>query len=198
MERFASNSRAARSISGERGFSLIEVLISVSLLSITALGVAQLFAVAGRANIGARGQTSTAVLAVQKMEQLRSLTWGYDRNQNGSPVQDTTTDLSRDPAGTGGTGLQPTPSDALDANTPPYVDYLDADGRWIGNGGTPPLGTVYIRRWSIAGLPTAPNNTLVLQVVVIPLRRELMKGSGLVGSLRDETRIMSLKTRKAS
>ena len=47
------------------GFSLIEVLVSVTLLSVVSLGVAQLFAVATKANASSKGQTSTALLAVQ-------------------------------------------------------------------------------------------------------------------------------------
>ena len=60
--------------SGERGFSLIEVIISVGLLAVVSLSVAQLFVAATEATLSAREQTTTAILASQKMEQLRGLT----------------------------------------------------------------------------------------------------------------------------
>ena len=91
--------------SSSSGFSLVEVLISMAILTAVSLGVAQLFAVSTRANLVARGQTSTTALAEQKLEQLRSLTWGFDVEGQGLPVSDTTTDLSVDPpAATGGRG----------------------------------------------------------------------------------------------
>ncbi len=45
----------ARSRSSNSGFSLIEVVVSLGLLTTVCLGVAQLFAVATRANQVARG-----------------------------------------------------------------------------------------------------------------------------------------------
>ena len=70
---------ARYSSSNSRGFSLVEVVVSLGLLTTVSLGVAQLFAASTRANLVARGTTSTTALAVQKMEQIRSLTWGYSR-----------------------------------------------------------------------------------------------------------------------
>ena len=57
--------RAKFSISDSRGFSLVEVVISMGLLMTVSLGVAQLFAVSTKANQVARGQTSTAGLATR-------------------------------------------------------------------------------------------------------------------------------------
>lgn len=191
---------SARSRSSEHGFSLIEVLVSIGLLTVVSLSVGQLFAVATTANLNARGQTSTAILAAQKMEQLRGLTWGFDVATGlGLPLSDTATDLSTDPASaTGGRGLNPSPAGTLDSNTPGYVDYLDARGNWVGTGAAPPPGTIYIRRWAVEPLPTNPNNTLVLQVLVTTLRREIRHtGSGPRQRLMDDTRLVSVKTRKA-
>jgi hypothetical protein len=191
----------ARFRSSESGFSLVEAAVSTGLMAVAALGVAQLFAFAINANVNAKGQTSTAVLAVQKMEQLRSLSWGYAEGTGGAvgaPVTDLTTDLTVDPATSGGAGLTPSPATALDANTPGYVDYLDANGVWVGTGGTAPAGAVYIRRWAIQPLPANPNDTLVFQVVVVSVRRELRRQTAPAGSrLLDDTRLVSVKTRKA-
>src|SRR5687767_5969633 len=126
----------ARSASS-RGFSLVEVLISMGLLTAVSLGVAQLFALSTRANYIARGQTSTTAMAEQKMEQLRALTWGFDMTGTGLPVSDTSTNLAADPASATGAGLNPSPSDSLEQNTPGYVDFLDAHGTFVGTGSTP-------------------------------------------------------------
>ena len=49
----------------ERGFTLVEVLIALVILSIMALGVAGMFGVAIRAVHAARNEPSTAALAGQ-------------------------------------------------------------------------------------------------------------------------------------
>jgi hypothetical protein len=165
-----------------------------------ALGVAGLFGVAIQATHGARNQTSTATLAEQKMEQLRSLTWGFDTSGQNLPVSDTSTNLSQQPATDDGNGLNPSPAGTLDTNTAGYVDYLDRRGEWVGTGATPPATAVFIRRWSIQPLPTNPNNTLVLQVLVTPIRRE-QNLSGAEGPRRrypDDALLTTVKTRKAS
>jgi prepilin-type N-terminal cleavage/methylation domain-containing protein len=182
------------------GFTLVEVLVAILLMGIAALGVAQLFAVSIRAASAARNQTSTTVLAAQKMEQLRALTWGFDADGEGLPVSDTTTNLANEPATADGGGLNPSPVGALDANTPGYVDFLNARGQWVGTGVAPPAGAVYIRRWSVRPLPTNPNNTLVLQVLVTTVMREREQPAGGAGARTrqaDDALIATVKTRKA-
>ena len=100
-----------------RGFSLIEVVVAMGLLTMVSLGVAQLFAASTRVNIIARGQTSTTMLAEQKLEQIRSLTWGFDSNGEGLPVSDTTSDLTAYPSTQNGSGLNPSPADSLEHNS---------------------------------------------------------------------------------
>jgi type II secretory pathway pseudopilin PulG len=180
------------------GFTIVEVLIAMLLLMIMSLGVAQLFGIAIRSTQAARYQTSTAILAAQKMEQLRGLTWGFDTNGSGLPVSDTTTDLSYEPATNNGSGLDPAPSNSLDSNTPGFVDYLDARGQWVGTGTVPPPTAMYIRRWNITPLPVNPNNSVILQVLVTTVRREsqVQPGTRRV-RLADDALIMSVKTRKA-
>jgi prepilin-type N-terminal cleavage/methylation domain-containing protein len=181
------------------GFSLIEVLFAMVILMIAALGLAQMFAVAIQRNAGARHQTSTTVLAVQKMEQLRALTWGFDPANPGMPISDITTNLATDPPGGTGTGLNPSPTNALDVNTAGYVDFLDKRGQWVGTGSTPPPTAQYVRRWSIQPLPTNPNNTLVLQVLVTPVYREQQQvGAGQRTRQADDALITTVKTRKSS
>jgi len=121
-----------------RGFSLIEVVVAMGLLTMVSLGVAQLFAASTRVNIIARGQTSTTMLAEQKLEQIRSLTWGFDTNGEGLPVSDTTSDLTAYPSTQNGSGLNPSPADSLEHNSTGFVDFVDAGGAWVGTGDTPP------------------------------------------------------------
>jgi hypothetical protein len=179
---------------------MVEVLVAMLLLMVVATGVAGLFGVALKATHAARNQTSTSILAEQKMEQLRALTWGFDPSGENLPVTDTTTDLSTAvPTGTG-QGLNPSPVNTLDANTAGYVDYLDKRGQWVGTGAVIPAGAVYVRRWNIQPLPTNPNNTLVLQVLVTTALREANLDAGAVGPrtrLSDDALIATVKTRKA-
>jgi len=183
-----------------RGFSLIEVVVAMGLLTMVSLGVAQLFAASTRVNIIARGQTSTTMLAEQKMEQIRSLTWGFDTSGEGLPVSDTTSDLTVSPTTQNGSGLNPSPTDSLERNTTGFVDFVDAGGAWVGTGNTPPGTAVYVRRWSIQPLPTNPNNTLVIQVLVTPMANEMARLTTSNPRVRmpGDTLLLTVKTRKAS
>src|SRR3990170_2946363 len=101
--KFSSNNRR------EGGFSLVEVLFSMGLLTLVSLSVAQLFAVSTRANYVSRGLTSATALAEQKLEQLRALTWGFATDGTGLPVSDTSTNLAVSPSSATGSGLNPSP-----------------------------------------------------------------------------------------
>ena len=184
----------------DAGFTIIEVMIAMTVLTIVSLGVAQLFGIAVLATHGAKNQTSASTLAEQKMEQLRSLSWGFDTSGDYLPVSDTVTDLSVTPPTSGGNGLNPSPSTSLDVNTAGYVDYLDKRGQWLATGTTIPAAAVYVRRWRIIPLPTNPNNTLILQVLVTPAQRErtLTAGSSPRHRLANDALISTVKTRKAN
>jgi type II secretory pathway pseudopilin PulG len=197
--RFNSSSRIRQGSGAQGGFSLVEVLISMGLLTAVAIGIAQLFAIAGKSNLTARGLTSTTAMAEQKMEQLRSLTWGFATDGTGLPVSDTTSNLSVTPATATGSGLNPSPSNALNENVTGFCDFLDAGGNWVGNGTTAPATAVYIRRWAITPLPTNPNNTLILQVLVTPLVNERLRGTttGPRQRMPGDAILISVRTRKA-
>jgi len=137
----------------EAGFSLLEVLCATTILTVAVVSLAQVMALATRATLLARTSTLAALLAAQKMEQLRALAWTFDAS--GMPTSDTTT---------GGTGLSPSPPDALVRDIPGYSDRLDASGRTVLHDGA----AVFVRRWSITPLPARPS-TLVIQVSVVRL-----------------------------
>ena len=188
--------RSRSSDNSTAGFSLVEVLIATLLLAMALVTLAQLFALSTQSNIGARNTTFTAVLAQQKLEELRSLTWGFDTQ--GLPVSDSTTNTAASPeTPTGGTGLAPSPSGTLGANTSGYVDYIGQFGDKLGGGANAPEGTVFVRRWSVEPLPSNPNNTLVLQVLVFRNKERGNADNGAGRVLPDEARLVTVKTRKA-
>jgi type II secretory pathway pseudopilin PulG len=187
----------SRWIADARGFSILETLMATGLMVVAVSALAQLFTLSTQRNTSSKNTTFAAVLAQQKMEQLRSLTWGFDAL--GLPTSDTTTDTTVVPeAAVGGTGLSPSPVNTLQQNTIGYVDYLDARGKSLGGTTTAvPNNAVYIRRWMIEPLPTNPNNTIVIQVLVTRHRDRGTADTGNVVRLPDEARIISVKTRKA-
>ncbi len=158
----------------DEGFGLAEALVASGLLVTLSVGLAHLTAMTSRAIERAAGESTGLLLAVQKMEQLRSLAWTHDGGRAWSAagagvVSDVTTNLTTDPPTPNGRGLRLSPADALARNTPGYVDYLDHAGQWVGTGARPPAGTVFVRRWSVSGVATARGDLLVLQVLVMPL-----------------------------
>lgn len=183
----------------EKGFTLVEVLTAMAIVVAMAAGVAQLVAAALGAVRASWEQSSTAIMAAAKMEELRSLAWTYEPAEPGIPGvprSDRTTDLSRPDRPTrAGSGLSPSPANALHVNTPPYVDYLDDAGRWVGHGADPPEGAVFIRRWAVVPLDTDPERTLVLQVLVTTVRQERTGAANWRGRSGVETVLVSARTR---
>jgi type II secretory pathway pseudopilin PulG len=195
-------------IASERGFSILEVMFASAIMLAGAASLAQLFVMSTRTNINAKSTSMGTLLAQQKMEQLRALQWGFDAL--GLPITDTTTNTTTVPeSNQNGTGLSPSPT-GLDGNGKPagtlnqnkvgWVDYLDRFGNSLGGASeTPADGTVYIRRWSVEPLPTNPNNTLILQVLVTTVaNRAAVDTTMSVVRANAEARIVSVKTRKAS
>jgi prepilin-type N-terminal cleavage/methylation domain-containing protein len=132
------------------GFTLLEVMVALLLLTGAFLAVAQLLTVAGRASDRSRATALGAVLASQKLEQLRALSWAFDID--GTPLD----------------GLSLSPSGVLSADTAGFVDCFDDAGAPIGGGPPPPARAAFVRRWSVerdAGL--APPPALILRVVVL-------------------------------
>jgi prepilin-type N-terminal cleavage/methylation domain-containing protein len=185
----------SRSSGSDAGFSLIEVLVATLLLATALVTLAQLFGLSTRSNIGARNTTYTAMLAQQKLEELRALTWGFDTQ--GLPISDTSTDTASPDAAAGGTGLAPSPAGTLANNTAGYVDYIGQFGNRLGGGAALPANTLYVRRWSVEPLPSNPNNTLILQVLVFRNTDRGAANNGPGTLLPEEARLVTVKTRKS-
>lgn len=178
----------------ESGFTLIEVCVAMMLIALAAAGVAQMFTVSIRTTDGARVQSSTTILASQKIEQLRGLIWTVD--VNGIPLSDRSTNLAVEPPTGGGAGLGASPANALDANTPGYVDFLNARGQWVGTGTVPPVTARYVRRWCVRPLPEDPDNILVLQVLVTTVGRDRQAATPRQ-RLADDALVTTVLARKA-
>jgi prepilin-type N-terminal cleavage/methylation domain-containing protein len=189
---------AGHTLRPQRGFSLVEVLFALVVLSVAVSGLAHLFTVAAYTNTRARATTYAAVLAQQKMEQLRGLAFGFD--PGGGAVTDVDTDITVQPElPGGGAGLQSSPPGVLTADTAGYVDYVDGKGASLGGvAAVPPPGTAYIRRWSVQALPSSAN-AIVIQVLVMRAapRRAADNRIGPGGRPADQVRLVSVKTRKA-
>jgi type II secretory pathway pseudopilin PulG len=176
------------------GFTILEVVVALLLLVTAASGAAGLVVVSEQAVQAARLQTSVTTLAVEKLEQLRSLAWVF---VDGLPVSDTGTNLAVDPPGPGGGGLLGSPPGVLRQDTAGYVDYLDRFGAWVAGGATPPATAVFVRRWSIEPHDDDPADTLVLRVFVTTVARSrLTAGEEPRGRVPGEALMGTLVSRK--
>lgn len=59
----------------QRGFSLVETIVATSLLAVALVTLAQLVGAAVQAGAAARSRSTAGLMAGQKMEQLRAMTW---------------------------------------------------------------------------------------------------------------------------
>jgi prepilin-type N-terminal cleavage/methylation domain-containing protein len=163
------------------GFTLFEVMVALGLLTGAFLAVAQLLMVAARATESSRATTLAANLAAQKLEQLRSLAWGYDIA--GVPIDE----------------LGVSPPGSLIVNTTGFVDYLDDAGVWVGSGPSPPPQAMFIRRWSVeADVDTVPPTVLMLRVFVLRRGVPSAPSPGDGHSWVEMTRILSARARRPS
>ena len=106
-------------------------------------------------------------------------------------ASDGQTNLSVTPPGAGGPGLNESPSGTLDANVPPFVDYFDRLGEWAGTGPAPPRNAVYIRRWAVHHVATAPDQLLAFQVLVTTVARERARRLGVPHAWNGEDVLMA-------
>ncbi|MBS1819208.1 MAG: prepilin-type N-terminal cleavage/methylation domain-containing protein [Acidobacteria bacterium] len=177
----------------QRGFSLIEVLVSVSLLSVGVAAVAQLASLSARASAAAQQADVTRTAAREKLDQLRALTFGTEDGV--LPVTDVGADLSVTPAvARGGAGLGVSPGEALLSNVEGYCDFLDATGQWMAGGSRPPRGAVWVRRWSIQAM-NGLADTLLLQVVVVPAQVVGMEATEAAARAANAAWLVDIRTR---
>ena len=68
----------------DRGFSVIELMVALTILGLGILGLASVFPLGSQTQIKDRMRTSGADLAQQKMEQLRQDTWASSNLTDGT------------------------------------------------------------------------------------------------------------------
>jgi hypothetical protein len=154
---------------------LVEVMVALAILAGSLFVVAQLMVVASRAADVSRETTTATALAAQKIEQLRALAWGMA--PDGTEIEDLQSNVASSPGRpSGGPGLSLSPPGTLAESTAGYVDFLDADGRWIGSGLSPPGGAAFLRRWSVNAADSCAPSGRVLRVAV--WRRTLPRAGG--------------------
>jgi hypothetical protein len=90
---------------------VVEAVIAMALLMASVMSLAQLVVQSARTTSDAGGRTMAALVAADKMEQLRALVWTVDAA--GVPISDT--------------GLAASPADALDRD---LAGYFDRVGVW--------------------------------------------------------------------
>jgi hypothetical protein len=157
----------------EQGFALVEAVAAMALVVAVVVSVTTTLA-AGRAMAGRERQQVIGRAAAQaRMATLLTLRFHTIEGADGVPVAitDATTDVAADPIGPGGTGLQPSPDDALWIDRTGYVDYLDATGRGLGSGAVARAQAAYVRRWAIGrqGPAAGPGEVASLAVLVAPM-----------------------------
>ena len=125
------------SLRDARGFTLIETVVATAVLITALAGVAQLLVMSAQWSRHA-GATNAALIAAQaKIEAFRAAL--FTVAADGTPLTDPL--------------LQLTPSNTLDANVEPYVDWLDQSGGTV-SGVT---NAAWARRWRIAAIASNPD-----------------------------------------
>ncbi len=154
-----------------RGFSLIEVLIATLLISSAIAGLAHLAAIGVRQGHAARHATSSLSLAQSKLEELRAVAWSYDAS--GTRISSPALTLS--------------PLGSLVEDYTGFTDAIDA----FGEPASSPELAEYRRRWGITRLIPTDEDTLVLQVCVVPLDQ-----TGAGWTRAPEACVSTIRTRK--
>ena len=161
------------------GSTLVEALVATLVLTTGLLAMAELVRLAMSSNVRARTSSLATILAAQKLEQLRSLTWEFDLS--GVAVSDT--------------GLHASPW-SLQRNTPGFVDHVDAGGFVVGQSTQAPASAVYTRRWSVEPLPGSPEHSVLIQVLVTGTQSRGNADRGSVSRLPGDARLTTIKSRK--
>jgi prepilin-type N-terminal cleavage/methylation domain-containing protein len=134
------------------GFSLIETLVAVAVLTVAVGALLQIAFKAVEADQQSRVTSLASVVAQQKLEEIR-----------GQALAGDTTGLAVSPPGT------------LESNAAGFSDTFDGAGRPLPSGAT----GVYVRRWSIQQVGGHPH-VLMAQVIVIRQQIERVRLAGIV------------------
>lgn len=145
--------RSPATAPSDSGLTLVEVLVATAIFTLVSVAAAHLLVWAVRALWSTGAETVALAAAQAKMEELQSREWRFD--EAGNRVSD----------------VAVSPADALLRDVGGFADYLDAGGESLAQDRQRPAHAVFVRRWSVRPLATAPEDTLVFQVLVVPLSR---------------------------
>jgi prepilin-type N-terminal cleavage/methylation domain-containing protein len=154
-----------RNRTDERGFTLIEVMVAIVILTVGLLSLAQMMVLATSSNTLSGRMTSSSTLARDQLERLRSAPFYTDpiTRQRNPVLQD------------GGD---------LDNPEPGFVQLYDADGRPVAGNGSLEV------RWQITTVPT----NLPLEMLEIRVRCLPAAGMGDQFAVIGEARFTTYRT----
>ena len=132
----------------DTGFTLLETVVATGVLVTALAGLVQLFALTARSTREAGDQTAVLSAAQDKIEVLRSLTFGY------GPLGEAITDP----------GLAPT-GGSLGSDTPGFADHLNLSGEVV-DADRHGHGAVWTRRWRMTPVDDFVPEALVIEVCV--------------------------------
>jgi len=152
-----------------RGFSLVDVITGVAILSVALAALAPVFAQVTFGLADARIESLAVVAALSRMEQLSTLTFEED-SASAIQLTDQSTNLASSPNDASGTGLRRVGTSPLLQARNGLADWIDSTGTQLET----TTGRVLIaRRWSVSDLPrTGDSDGLLLHVIARGQARE--------------------------
>jgi competence protein ComGC len=158
------------SIHDARGVTLIETIIALGIIAVLVVTMATLMAVGREVMWATRHEAVALALARARLEQLEGLAFSIYALASGGTVEitDLVTDLSQAAPGVGGRGLSTGPADALIDPQAGYVDYLDAQGQWVGADPSAARRAAYTRRWTVRRIGSGSTEIVTFEVMVAP------------------------------
>ncbi len=151
----------------DHGFTLIEVLVALAVVTIGLMSVAQLTLLTSRANGTSQDAGYATTLAGQKLHELQSAVAGSQSI---------------------------TPADATFRAAPGAFDYLNRAGQSVSQAGPPPGAAVYVRRWSIRPIAGATDPRAVGIEVTVARVRRLISGELSDATPFDVVRLTAIQT----
>jgi prepilin-type N-terminal cleavage/methylation domain-containing protein len=149
------------------GFTLVEVLVAMLLLTGAVAAVLQVIVLTARTTIDARDMSYAGWMATQKLHQLLS------------------DDLS---------SLAPSSPDAWRRTEAGHIEYLDSAGRVLGAIGLPPGSALYLRRWSVTAVAGDASGGVLVQVAAGRLHRQLATGMPRDARPTEVARVVGVRT----
>jgi prepilin-type N-terminal cleavage/methylation domain-containing protein len=138
-------SRHRPSSHSDRGFSLLEITISIAIVSVALAGLAPVLVQCTMMLASSRSETRAWILARSRIEQLSALAF-EQRADTLALVTDESADLSSVPPTSHGSGLAAGDASTSWTDTSGFVDWTSVDGRPAAPRST---DAAFVRRWAV-------------------------------------------------